>query len=349
MHILIVDDEIIIRNGLKHMMTTYSKPFTSVRVAENGEEALARIAEYPPNILITDIRMPKMDGLELCKRIQILYPYIRVVVISGFAEFEYAKQCVAYGVKEYMLKPVVKSDIHEMLDRILPAMEKGVVTPTQSKQWLDEITEHIWQLRIPELDQCLDEWLRYCAERTDHPNQLKELLNDSFQAVLDRLQAKGHNHSEAKPSTLTPASSSSESNDNYGFSGIQEQFRRRIHTVTNELALRRDGFKDIMSEVKAYIEQNIAREVTLEEVANLVGLTPNYFSLYFKKTTGVTFINYRIAKRIEFAEQLLALPHYRIVDVAHEIGYEDYSHFAKTFRKVKGITPTEYRSSLGIK
>ncbi|MNJ71465.1 HTH-type transcriptional activator Btr [compost metagenome] len=104
-----------------------------------------------------------------------------------------------------------------------------------------------------------------------------------------------------------------------------------------------------MAEAKAYIERNIAKEVTLEEVANLVGLTPNYFSLYFKKATGVTFINYRMTKRIEMAEKLLALPHYRIVDVAHETGYEDYSHFAKTFRKVNGLTPTEFRSRLGIK
>ena len=123
MHILIVDDEMIIRNGLKNMMLSYSKSFSSIRVAENGEQALAMIAEYPPNIMITDIRMPKMDGLELCKRIHKSYSFIRVVVISGFAEFEYAKQCMGYGVKEYLLKPVVKMDIHEMLDRLLSTVE----------------------------------------------------------------------------------------------------------------------------------------------------------------------------------------------------------------------------------
>lgn len=339
MHILIVDDEMIIRNGIKNMMLSYSNPFTSIRTAENGEQALAFIAEYPPNIIITDIRMPRMDGLQLCKRIHDIYPYIRVVVISGFAEFEYAKQCMAYGVKEYMLKPVVKKDIHEMLDKILPAMEKGVVAPTHSKKWLDEMTEHIWQLRLPDLDKCLDDWLSYCGERTDHPQQLNELLEDSFQAVLDRLQDKGHQYTgiaaaAIEKNTLTDG---------------KQSFRDKIHSVTDELALRRGGFKDLMTEVRAYIEKNIAKEVTLEEVANLVGLTPNYFSLYFKKTTGVTFVNYRMTKRIEAAEQLLAQPHYRIVDVAHEIGYEDYSHFAKTFRKVKGITPTEFRSKLGIK
>ncbi|MFX3636240.1 MAG: response regulator [Candidatus Pristimantibacillus sp.] len=338
MHILIVDDEMIIRNGLKNMMLSYSKPFASIRVAENGEQALDLIAEYPPQIVITDIRMPRMDGLELCKRIHESYPYIRVVVISGFAEFEYAKQCVAYGVKEYMLKPVIKMDIHEMLDRLLTALDKGVVTPTQSEKWLDEMTEHIWNLRLPDVDKCLDEWLTYCGERIDHPNQLNELLEDSFLAVLDRLKVKGYSFTDSdsylEKKTLPE---------------IKMRFRDKVNSITDELAQRRGGFKDLLAEAKAYIEQNIAKEVTLEEVANLVGLTPNYFSLYFKKATGVTFINYRMSKRIEAAEQLLALPHYRIVDVAHETGYEDYSHFAKTFRKMKGITPTEFRSRLGIK
>ena len=213
-----------------------------------------------------------------------------------------------------------------------------MVTPTESEKWLDEMSEHIWKLRLQDVDQCLEKWLTYCCERTDHPNRLSELLDDSFQAVLDRLKMKGHNYTGTVANIEIGA-----------FAEINEGFRAKIHFLTDDLALRRGGFKDLMAEAKDYIEQNIAKEVTLEEVANLVGLTPNYFSLYFKKATGVTFINYRMTKRIALAEKLLALPHYRIVDVAHEIGYEDYSHFAKTFRKVNGLTPTEFRSRLGIK
>ncbi|GGA28842.1 response regulator transcription factor [Paenibacillus physcomitrellae] len=338
MHILIVDDERIIRNGLKNMLLSYHTPFASIRLAENGEQAMELIRQDPPNLVITDIRMPKMDGLELCKRIHKSYNFITVVVLSGFAEFEYAKQCMTYGVKEYLLKPVVKADIHELLDKLLEANKKGVLTPTQSEKYLDEMTEHIWQLRLQELDGVLEQWLCYCRGCTDHPSQLKELLEDSFQAVLDRLKAKGHGYTEPAPYIQE-----SPLND------VDGRFREKIRELTDELAMRRGGFKDLMAEAKSYIEQNIAKEITLEEVANLVGLTPNYFSLYFKKTTGTTFINYRMKKRIELAEQLLALPHYRIVDVAHEIGYEDYSHFAKTFRKIKGLTPTEFRSRLGIK
>lgn len=338
MHLLIVDDEVMIRNGIKHMVSSYGKPFSTIRLAENGEQALAMIAERPPDLVITDIRMPRMDGLELSRNIHELYGYITVVIISGFAEFEYAKKCVAYGVKEYLLKPVVKKDIHEMLDKLLPGMEKSVVAPTQAKKWLDEMTEHMWQLQTKEMERCLEDWLAYCRERTEHPEQLRALLQDSCHGVLDRLKEKGHHDPQASAPILKGS-----------FEEVMEAFREQIRSIAGELTARRGGFKDLMAEAKAYIDQNIGKEVTLEEVANLVGLTPNYFSMFFKKATGVTFINYRMTRRMELAEQLLALPHYRIVDVAHEVGYEDYSHFAKTFRKMKGLSPTEYRSRLGIK
>jgi two-component system response regulator YesN len=84
-------------------------------------------------------------------------------------------------------------------------------------------------------------------------------------------------------------------------------------------------------------------------VAKMTGLTPTYFSSIFKKMTNETFVQYRIKKRMERAQTLLAIPHMRIVDIAAEVGYEDYSHFTKMFKKLCGYSPSEYRSMLGIK
>ncbi|MGI2292738.1 response regulator transcription factor [Paenibacillus sp. GXUN7292] len=338
MHVLVVDDEVIIRNGIKHMISTYRKPFSSIRLAENGEQALQFIADAAPQLVITDIRMPKMDGLELCKQLYEKYPYITIVVISGFAEFEYAQKCMSYGVKNYLLKPVIKQDMHELLDKLLVELEKGVVEPTQVKRWMDEIVEQIWQLQLDTATGSIDGWLDYCTAKTGTPGQLKILLSDFYAGVIEQLQVKGHQSSLIE-AALTGGS----------FDQLRGSFQRSLLELAKEIMQRRGGYKDVMDEAREYIEQHLSREVTLEEVAQHVGLTPNYFSMYFKKTMGVTFIHYRMNKRMELAEQLLAQPHYRIVDIAHEVGYEDYSHFAKTFRKVKGLSPTEYRARLGIK
>ncbi|WP_231571430.1 helix-turn-helix domain-containing protein [Gordoniibacillus kamchatkensis] len=104
-----------------------------------------------------------------------------------------------------------------------------------------------------------------------------------------------------------------------------------------------------MEEAKAYIDSHLSVEVTLKEVADMVGITPTYFSTLFKKMTGDTFVGYRIHKRMDKARELLSLPHMRTVDIAAEVGYDDYPHFTKTFKKIFGLTPSDYRAKLGIK
>ncbi|MFN1222444.1 response regulator, partial [Enterococcus faecium] len=80
---------------------------------------LELIRSHEPDIVLTDIRMPKMDGLELCRSIYEEFPDIQTVVISGFNDFEYAQKCLAYGVKQYLLKPATKPELHEALDTVL--------------------------------------------------------------------------------------------------------------------------------------------------------------------------------------------------------------------------------------
>ncbi len=338
MHLMIVDDEAIIRNGLKHMASTQGSDCKSIRLAENGFDALSQIAEFIPDLVITDIRMPKMDGLELCKQLYEKYPYITVVVISGFAEFEYAQKCMSFGVKHYLLKPVVKKDIHELLDKLLPELETNMLEPSQVNKYVEEIAEYIWQLNEQQTSERIGDWLDYCIGKTKSPRQLQILLHDFYTTLLQVLQTKGHQ------STVMEISLQGNQTEH-----IVNSFESALMRLLGELAQRRGGYKDVMKEAIDYIDSHLGTEITLEEVAQYVGLTPNYFSMYFKKTMGVTFVNYRMSKRMELAEHLLAQPHYRIVDVAHGVGYEDYSHFAKTFRKVKGSSPTEYRARLGIK
>lgn len=120
--------------------------------------------------------------------------------------------------------------------------------------------------------------------------------------------------------------------------------------VMNDLlTARRGNYKDPMEEAKAYIDNHLSVEISLKEVADMVGITPTYFSSLFKKVSGETFVSYRIHKRMEKARELLSIPHMRTVDVAAEVGYEDYPHFTKTFKKISGVSPSEYRSLLGIK
>ncbi|MNF97535.1 HTH-type transcriptional activator Btr [compost metagenome] len=107
--------------------------------------------------------------------------------------------------------------------------------------------------------------------------------------------------------------------------------------------------KDPVEEAKQYMEKHLAEEVSLEEVAEFIGLNPSYFSQLFKQNTQETFVQYRTRRRMEKAKKLLQQPHWRITDISGEVGYADHPHFTKTFKKYEGCLPSEYRQRMGIR
>lgn len=121
--VLIVDDESILRNGLKHLCNWEYEGFKLIGEAANGREALAIIKDKEPNIVITDLIMPEIDGIELAKIIKKDYPNIKVLVLSNISEFEYVKGSFKYGIHDYLLKteaspesmlPILKSMVKEI-------------------------------------------------------------------------------------------------------------------------------------------------------------------------------------------------------------------------------------------
>ncbi len=118
MKVFLVDDEIVIREGIRESFPWDETPYELVGEAPDGEMALPMIRDTNPDIVITDIKMPFMDGLELCKVLRVQMPWIGIIVLSGYDEFEYARQCIQLGVREYLLKPISSNDLKEALDKI---------------------------------------------------------------------------------------------------------------------------------------------------------------------------------------------------------------------------------------
>ena len=104
--VFLADDEIVVREGIRNNFPWEETEFSLVGEAPDGEMALAMLQDIKPDILITDIRMPFMDGLELCRALNATMPWMYIVIISGYDDFAYAKEAISIGVKEYLLKPV---------------------------------------------------------------------------------------------------------------------------------------------------------------------------------------------------------------------------------------------------
>jgi Response regulator containing CheY-like receiver domain and AraC-type DNA-binding domain len=108
--LLIVDDEALIRQGIKHYMNWEQEGFQIVGEASNGKEALELIADLQPHIVLTDLVMPIMDGEELTRQIKLKYPDIEVIVLSSFGDFDYVRSTFQSGVRDYILKPKLDTD-----------------------------------------------------------------------------------------------------------------------------------------------------------------------------------------------------------------------------------------------
>lgn len=121
--ILIVEDEFRTRNGLKNLINKVELGCTVVGDAENGLEGLRLIQDLQPDIVITDIRMPKMDGLKMIRQAKEMGIKSTFVILSGYAEFEYAQKGIQLGVQDYLLKPITISLVKELLTKLAGSNE----------------------------------------------------------------------------------------------------------------------------------------------------------------------------------------------------------------------------------
>lgn len=122
--VIIADDERLICRLIETLIDWETLDMEIVGKAENGLEALRMVKELRPHLLITDIRMPGCDGLDLIRQARELSPELEIVIISGYAHFEYAKTAIAYGVGSYILKPVNQAELNKTLQKIALRLEE---------------------------------------------------------------------------------------------------------------------------------------------------------------------------------------------------------------------------------
>ena len=116
--VFLVEDESIIRRGIRDNIAWESHGFEFVGEAGDGEYAYPLLLNTKPDILITDIKMPFMDGLELSRLVKKSLPKTRIIILSGYNEFEYAKEAIKIGISDYLLKPVTSVSLLDTLKHV---------------------------------------------------------------------------------------------------------------------------------------------------------------------------------------------------------------------------------------
>lgn len=192
--LLIVDDELILRNGFKYLCDWNSYGFNVVGEAANGEEALLLIEELNPHIVIVDIVMPIMNGIDFTKVIQEKYPHIKVLILSSFSEFDYVREAFKYGAVDYLLKPQLKSEqLINLLTKISNEIKEPMTskpTPFNPSQLLKSILidkKNLQDIELEELSKHLPQpiFILMKSSLQNIPLQEKEKIKDKLSNIVE--------------------------------------------------------------------------------------------------------------------------------------------------------------------
>ncbi len=360
--LLIVDDENITREGLTHFINWNELNLELIGEAEDGRIALNIFEKNQADIVITDIRMPNMDGLELIKNIKSIDISTVIILLSAYDDFKYAQQAIKLGAFEYILKPIdpdiLKNVAKNAVEFRLSQLEKASkVIPEINSDEMDFFAEenHHYSLKFQE------ELLR--TLKSGDSQKMQDVLHNLWNTLLGKnytlelfkrfsfemshflIQCMVEIHE--KPHRLFASQdpwviiSQMKSKD-----ALYQWLNNTIIDVC-EIVQRKKKYKHhnkIVNEVlKLIAEKYTDTNLTLSILADLLYVTPNYLSAVFKDETGIGFMDYLTDYRIEKSKELLTDLKYKIYEIAYAVGYSDSHYFSKIFKKYTGMTPKEFR------
>lgn len=186
--VLIVDDEYLIRNLLRMRVDWEEQGLTIVSEASNAHEALDMVEEMRPDIIFTDIYMPSINGIEFSRRVLEKYPEIKIVIVTGHDDFEYAHQSIKIGITDFILKPIRASDLLNVIDKLKNQIYEERMRDKELERLKEDLERNFPYLR----EKYLYQWLRgdlsreEIHEKADYFKLPVLLSKEAFQiAVLE--------------------------------------------------------------------------------------------------------------------------------------------------------------------
>ncbi|MEF3302691.1 helix-turn-helix domain-containing protein [Paenibacillus sp. GYB003] len=361
--VLLADDEQLDLDGLRRF-TPWEELGMEVAAAVNsGYAALDVMSRETIDVLVTDIRMPNMSGLELARQAAALRPGLKVVFVSGYADFQYAKQAIQMNACSYVLKPVDDEDMAqalrtaaESLDRERfgdnmfygkgrligpggrdPRVARDVAEPDAV---LGDMFAAISRYELVRIDDAIGDlfalassvgtkhaayhFVLYAIAKLD--DYLRE-FNESFYKLTG---------TELQSMELLFRFETAED--------VRSWLRRKTFEISEKLHRKRvKKNRRLVEEIKRYVEERLDGSVTVRDAANRFSFAPNYLGHLFKEETGINFSDYVIARRLEKARRLLQDPKLKVYEVAGLVGYRSLTYFSRHFKDTFGMTPGEYR------
>ena len=358
MKVLIVDDEILVRKGIAMGVEWAELGFDEVQEASNGLDALDYAKEHYPELVLTDIKMPKMDGLELIEKLKQFCPDTVIIVLSCVDDTDYVRKSMKFGgAIDYILKLSLSTDeLAEVIKRAKPLIKERTATQPVKIAGDQTDSEKRFVMMSREEEKQIQEGLAVADDQAVS-NVLKSIFSrarnsgispDRFFIAGDIL---GFINSEVRKRQGNIHHISIHGNHPYNYvtessslSDMEGRFDVVLSTVMPYLKeLRQNNYTEDIGKAVDHILAHYCENITLSDVGQVVGLNTAYLSRKFKEETGINFVDYVNKVRIDRAKELLESKDMTIHEVAETVGFSNDTYFSRLFKNMEGISPKQYQ------
>lgn len=349
--LVVIDDEYIVVEGIKALISRLKLDYEMAGAAYDGIHGLETVQREKPDVVITDIRIPGMDGLSLIEAAKETCPDTVFVVISGYSEFIYAQRALALGVKGYIDKPITAEKLREVFKRIERDRERTQHEHTEKarenrKQY--EQVEKIFEAGIRSITEGNSEEFRGYSRQVIsslkklYP-ELSEFRREFYKHLCVLSDVLCESQKQVERSTLV---SFQEMEKCDSFEKVQEYGEGVLSDIEKHLTADQTGSSHrVILELLNYLEEHYHEDIGLGELADKVGMSTAYLSVLFKAEVGTSYVKYLTELRMKKAKKLLQDGH-KVHEVSELIGYNNYRYFCDIFKKHEGMTPNEYKGKV---
>lgn len=336
-NVVIADDEPFILVGLNFLIGKTELPVRVVHQADSGTGVMEYIGENPVDIVITDIRMPGMSGLELAAQLHRGYSGTQCIILTGYDDFKYAQEAIRHSVKDFLLKPVKLNELKAALEKVISELATDLCIPPAQYERLAELLAAAVFRYEPGRDDAFFRYWRIIFEGIPADAGLKlwhSLVLDTAERIGQRYgymaQDYIHHFPETAPQlTMAAVQSWIEALRSL----VWEIEQNRIPVLFNNLRER--------------LFEKYADDMLLGQFADELGYSTSYLSQQFKNVYGISFTKYRNRIRLEKAKELLLQSDASVTEVAASVGYNDISYFTRIFKQYTKETPRDFRKKRG--
>lgn len=335
--VLVVDDDKLVRKGLIAAMPWEKHGLAVVGEAGNGELALDFIRRNPIDLLVTDLAMPIMSGIELMRTVHKEFPHIGVVVLTFHQDFELIQEALRLGAIDYIAKVQLEVEqMDDVLARIMARIRQG-----------EEHRVYPRHSSAPQLSELVERWtsLEWVVHDRIFADLLQTLLEAQYPAhTLESLFFTArHEWMRIVPEVQSvPVAGADSSNFRENWQAFIHAARQIMRAKLHKPAHSAEISISIIQVIR-YIHNNLGLEMRVKDVAKQANMSLSYFSQCFKEIVGLTFSDYLKELRITHAQALLVQTTNPIYWVAEKCGYPDDKYFSRVFREKVGVLPSKFR------